>query len=66
MANVGGGSLSVADMFEYHNVAELARRLSLGDATPQRDDGLAERARRQQQAMEEDRRQRDRRLMRNV
>lgn len=66
MANVGGGPLSVADMFEYHNVAELARRLSLGDAAPQRDDGLAERARRQQQAMEEDRRQRDRRLVRNV
>jgi hypothetical protein len=66
MANIGGGSLSVADMFEFHNVAELARRLSLGDTTPQYDDGLAERARRQQQAMEEDRRQRDRRLVRNV
>jgi acyl transferase domain-containing protein len=65
-ASVGGGPLSVADMFEYHNVAELAHRLSRGDTTPRRDDGLAERARRQQQAMEEDRRQRDRRLVRNV
>jgi NAD(P)-dependent dehydrogenase (short-subunit alcohol dehydrogenase family) len=62
----GSGRLTVADMFEYHNVSELARRLGPRDDAAPRGDGLAERARRQQQAMEEDRRQRDRRAMRDA
>jgi acyl transferase domain-containing protein len=63
---VDGGGLMVADMFEYHNVSELARRLGRRDAAAPRRDGLPERARRQQQAMEEERQHRGRRPMRDA
>jgi hypothetical protein len=58
--------LAVADMFEFHNVSELARHLDRRDAVATRRDDLPERARRQQQAMEDDRLHRARRPMRDA